>query len=93
MSTDTDSTTDTDAPADLDEWDELCADLDIGIAEARRKVESGRVYNPEAERVRQGWIRALAYAANTRRQIMADRDLAEYEEVVEQLEEQGLIDR
>lgn len=74
---------DTDAPND---YDALAATLDTAIAEARRKVESGRVYDAENEKVRIKWIRALAYAVNVRRQVTNDRDLAELTERVEALE-------
>jgi len=74
---------DTDAPND---YDALAATLDTAIEEARRKVESGRVYDAENEKVRIKWIRALAYAVNVRRQVTNDRDLAELTERVEALE-------
>jgi ribosomal protein L13E len=60
--------------------------LDVAIEEARRKVESGRVYDAENEKVRIKWIRALAYAVNVRRQITNDRTLEELSERIEQLE-------
>ncbi|KOX94246.1 hypothetical protein AMR74_16165 [Halorubrum tropicale] len=62
--------------------------LDAAIAEARRKVESGRVYDADNEKVRIKWIRALSYAVNVRRQVQNDRDLAELAEKVERLEEE-----
>lgn len=68
------------------EYDALAETLDAAIEEARDKVESGRVYDAENEKVRIKWIRALAYAVNVRRQVTNDRDLAELTERVEQLE-------
>lgn len=62
--------------------------LDDAIAEAKRKVESGRVYDVENEKVRIKWIRALAYSVNVRRQVTTDRDLEELTAEVEQLKEQ-----
>lgn len=70
------------------EYDELLDLLDGAIKEAHRKIESGRVYDPENERVRQGWIKALAYAVNVRRQVTVDRDLEELTERIERIEEQ-----
>lgn len=67
------------------EW--MVDQLDEAIAEARRKVESGRVYDAENEKVRIKWIRALAYAVNVRRQITNDQERAEVEERLERLEE------
>jgi len=61
--------------------------LDTAIAEAREKVESGRVYDADNEKVRIKWIRALAYTVNVRRQVTADRDLAELSERVDALED------
>jgi hypothetical protein len=78
---------------DPDEYDDLLGQLDVAIDEAKRKVEQGRVYDADNEKVRIKWIRALAYAANVRRQIMNDRDLQELSERLERLEEaQGVDD-
>jgi hypothetical protein len=68
------------------EYDWLLEQLDAAIEEAHRKVESGRVYDADNERVRIKWIRALAYAANVRRQITNDRTLEELSERVDELE-------
>lgn len=59
----------------VDEYDEMLETLDKAIGEASRKVESGRVYDAENEKVRIKWIRALAYAVNVRRQVQSDREL------------------
>ena len=80
-----DADTDTDADLDTTDYDAMLADLDVAIAEARRKVENGRVRSPENEKVRQGWVRALAYTVNVRRQVANDRDLQELAEEVEAL--------
>ena len=70
-----------------EDYDQMLDALDAAIAEARRKVESGRVYDAENEKVRIKWIRALAYTVNVRRQVTTDRDLEELSERLEQLEE------
>lgn len=72
---------------DVDDYDEMLAAVDTAITEARQKVESGRVYDAENEKVRVKWIRALAYAVNVRRQVTADRDLEELRERIERIEE------
>ena len=81
-----------DTPADgIDteaEYDDLADTLDAAIAEAREKVESGRVYDAENEKVRIKWIRALAYAVNVRRQVTNDRELEELAAEVDRLKEQ-----
>jgi hypothetical protein len=78
-----------DAGGDADpvEYDEMLDTLDVAIDEARRKIESGRVYDEQKEKVRQGWIRVLAYSMNVRRQVAADRDLQDLAERIDALEE------
>ncbi len=67
--------------------DAVLAALDRGIAEAVKKVDSGRVYDAENERVRIKWIRALCYAIDTRRKIAESAELDVLAERVEQLED------
>lgn len=74
-------------PATADYGDMLDT-LDVAIDEARRKVESGRVYDEANERVRIKWIRALAYTVNVRRQVTTDRDLEDLAERIEAIENQ-----
>jgi hypothetical protein len=62
--------------------------LDVAIEEARRKVESGRVYDAENEKVRIKWIRTLAYTVNVRRQVTNDRELEELSARLDELEQQ-----
>lgn len=71
----------------LSDYDDMLSSLDAAIEEAQRKVESGRVYDVENEKVRIKWIRALAYSVNVRRQVTNDRDLAELAEEVDELKE------
>ena len=68
------------------DYDAMLETLDVAIEEARRKIESGRVYDAENEKVRIKWIRALAYAVNVRRQVTTDRDLEELTERIEAIE-------
>jgi len=69
------------------DYEAMLDTLDVAIEEARRKVENGRVYDAENEKVRIKWIRALAYSVNVRRQVTNDRDLEELGERIEELEE------
>ena len=62
--------------------------LDVAIEEAQRKIESGRVYDAENEKVRIKWIRALAYTINVRRQVANDRDREELAEEIERIKAQ-----
>ena len=81
------------AAAAPDGYDEMLDHLDAAIDEAKRKVESGRVYDAGNEKVRIKWIRALAYAVNVRRQVTTDRDLETITERIERLEELEDVDR
>jgi len=63
--------------------------LDMAIQEAKRKIESGRVYDAENEKVRIQWLKALGYLANSYRQLINDKDLDELAERVEKLEEKN----
>jgi len=80
-------------PDDVDEYDWLLERLDDAIEEADRKIESGRVYDAENEKVRIKWMRALAYMVNVRRQVTNDRDLQELTERLEELEEMQGVER
>jgi len=68
--------------------DEVLSLLEDGMREAHKKVESGRVYDAENEKVRQKWIRTLAYAAGQYRQLKKDEDLEDLDERLRELEEQ-----
>ena len=72
--------------AETSDYQAMLDTLDVAIEEARHKIESGRVYDPENEKVRIKWIRALAYTVNVRRQVANDRDLEELAERIEALE-------
>jgi len=80
-------------PDDADDYDAMLETLDVAIEEAKRKVDSGRVYDADNEKVRIKWIRCLAYAVNVRRQVTNDRTLEELSERIEQLEELQGVDR
>jgi len=69
------------------DYESMLESLDVAIAEAQRKIESGRVYDESKEKTRQGWIRALAYTINVRRQVANDRELEELQERLDALEE------
>lgn len=72
---------------DPSDYGEMLDTLDVAIEEARRKIESGRVYDEEKEKVRIKWVRALAYTVNVRRQVTNDRDLEELAAEVEALKQ------
>lgn len=68
------------------DYDELLEDLDIAIDEVRRKIEQGRVRDPEREKVRVKQFRTMGYLVNVKRQVAQDRDLEELAEKLEELE-------
>jgi ribosomal protein L13E len=69
-----------------DDYEQMLAHVDVAIEEAKQKVESGRVYDAENEKVRIKWIRALVYAVDVRRKVTTDRDLEELTRRIEELE-------
>lgn len=62
--------------------------VETAMQEVHSKVESGRVYDPENEKIRIKWVKALGYLANQHRQIQKDKDLEELAEEIERLKEQ-----
>lgn len=87
--TDAESETDADAPPDRDAVLKMLGDV---VQEAHRKAANGRVRDPENERVRQGWIRATAYAAGQFRQLKRDEELAALDERLARLESEWGIE-
>jgi len=84
--------TDADADAPVDavdpgDRDRILELLEDGIQEAHRKVEQGRVYDADNEKVRIKWIRALAYTTNVYRQTLKDRELEQMRDRLEELED------
>jgi len=73
----------------VESYDDLLATLDVLENEALRKVESGRVYDAENEKVRIKWIRIVKDVVAEKRKVKADRDLEELSERLEQLEERA----
>ena len=91
MTTDADGPEAPDTPdpfPNVADRDEVLALVEDGLREAHRKVESGRVYDPENERVRQGWLRTLGYLANQYRQLRRDEDLEQMRQEIDDLRDQ-----
>lgn len=63
----------------------MLALLEDGIREAHRKVENGRVYDAENEKVRIKWVRVLAYAVGQYRQLKRDEELDAMKRELEEL--------
>ena len=85
---DPDSPDTSDLFPDVADRDEVLALVEDGLREAHRKVESGRVYDPENEKVRQGWLRTLGYLAGQYRQLRRDEDLEQMRQEIDDLRDQ-----
>lgn len=59
--------------------------LDKGIGEIVEKVESGRIRNPEHEKVRIRYYRALGYLIRTKRKVLEDKTLEDLEAEIQEL--------
>lgn len=71
------------------ERDEALATLSEVVDEARYKsLGDGRIRSPEKERIRLKYLRVIISAQDTRRKILADKELEELAERLEALEEQ-----
>lgn len=65
---------------------EILEYLDVAMGEAMRKIESGRIYDEQKEKVRISWLKCLGYLSNCYASLMKDRDLEELEERIKELE-------
>lgn len=83
---DTDAETLTEAANSREHLLEL---LEDALDEAHHKAASGRVYDAENEKVRQGWFRTLGYLTGQYRQLLNDKELEEMEERIQELEAAG----
>lgn len=79
------SQTDSPPTPDLgtDNYDAMLEQLDKALEEITDKIDNGRIRNPEHEKVRIQYYRALGYLIRTRRQVLEDRELQEFREVLE----------
>ena len=80
-----------DIGSDIGDYDDLLATLDVLEQEALRKVEAGRVYDPQNERVRIKWIRIAKEIVSEKRKVKSERDLEELSERLAHIEEQRSI--
>jgi len=62
--------------------------LEEAIQEARRKIDSGRVYDATNERVRIDWMKALARLINCHRKLLKDVELEQMQEDIEELKKE-----
>ena len=66
-------------------YDVMLEQLDKAIDEIADKIESGRIRNPEHEKVRIQYYRALGYLVRTKRKVLEDKTLEDLEAEIEEL--------
>lgn len=78
---------DSSPPPDLatENYDVMLEQLDKAIGEIVEKVESGRIRNPEHEKVRIKYYRALGYLIRTKRKVLEDKTLEDLETEIQDL--------
>ena len=68
-----------------DNYDAMLEQLDRTIEEIVEKIESGRIRNPEHDKVRIQYYRCLGYLIRTKRKVLEDKTLDELAAEVEEL--------
>jgi hypothetical protein len=68
-------------------YDVMLEQLDKAIGEIVEKVENGRIRDPEHEKVRIQYYRALGYLVRTKRQVLEDKTLEDLEAEIQELKE------
>ena len=66
-------------------YDVMLEQLDKAIDEIADKIESGRIRNPENEKVRIQYYRALGYLVRTKTKVLEDKTLEDLEAEIEAL--------
>lgn len=81
------STTDSESTPEFvtDDYDVMLEQLDGAIEEITDKIESGRIRNPEHEKVRVKYCRSLGYLVRTKRQVLEDKTLDELAAEIEEM--------
>lgn len=68
-------------------YDVMLEQLDKAIGEIVEKVENGRIRDPEHEKVRIQYYRALGYLVRTKRQVLENKTLEDLEAEIQELKE------
>lgn len=68
-------------------YDVMLEQLDKAIGEIVEKVENGRIRDPEHEKVRIQYYRALGYLVRTKRQVLENKTLEDLEVEIQELKE------
>lgn len=75
-----------------DDYDIMLEQVDTAIDELIYKIEDGRIRDPETEKTRCKQYRTLGYLVRTKQQVLKDRKLIEYAEILDSLESNSDID-
>jgi hypothetical protein len=70
-----------------DDYDTMLKQLDGAIDELTEKIESGRIRDPERDKVRLKQYRTLGYLIRTKRKVLEDTTLQELEQRLAKLED------
>ncbi len=74
-----------DPDLNTDELNVLIEQIDTALEEIVKKIESGRIRNPEHEKVRIKYYRALGYLARTKQDLVESKTLEELEAEMQEL--------
>jgi len=70
-----------------DDYDTMLEQLDGAINDLTDKIETGRIRDPERDKVRLKQYRTLGYLIRTKRKVLEDTTLQELEQRLAELEE------
>lgn len=70
-----------------DDYDTMLEQLDGAIGELTEKIETGRIRDPERDKVRLKQYRTLGYLIRTKRKVLEDTTLQELEQRLAELED------
>ena len=73
---------------DVSEIENMIDRCDTALDELERKIENGRVRDPEAERVRAQWVSTMSTMLRTKRQLIEAKQVDELADRVAELEEE-----
>ena len=73
---------------DVSEIENMIERCDVALDELERKIENGRVHDPENERVRTQWISTMSTMLRTKRQLIETKQVDELADRVAELEEE-----
>ena len=73
---------------DVSEIESMIERCDTALDELERKIEKGRVRDPESERVRAQWVSTMSTMLRTKRQLIEAKQVDELADRIAELEEE-----